>query len=181
MLDIITIVLTVIEVLVALLLIGIVLIQQSKSGGGLGAVSGGVSETVFGPTAGNVLAKATVVLASCFLGITLILAIITGHRRPGRSVIESLPDKQVSTPAAAPPAAAAVPQQQQEQEATPPATQSASSAGGTQAASAVVKPGAEPGAAERADAAKQDAGTQHATTPSSSGGSPAGDKGAAKP
>ena len=82
--------LTALEVVVALLLIGIILIQQSKSGGGLGAVGGAMTETFLGASAGNVLTKATVILAACFLGITLFLAILTGHREPGRSVVESV-------------------------------------------------------------------------------------------
>ena len=43
--------LTFVEVLAAFLLIGIILIQQSKAGGGLGAMAGGATETVFGATA----------------------------------------------------------------------------------------------------------------------------------
>ena len=91
MLDFIIIFLTIIEVIVALMLTGIILIQQSKVGGGLGAMSGGVTETFFGAGAGNVLTKATVILASIFLGTTLLLAIISGQRRPGQSVIEKVP------------------------------------------------------------------------------------------
>ena len=85
--------LTAIEVLAALLLIGIILLQQSKAGGGLGAVGGGMTETVFGASAGNVLTKVTVVLAAVFLINTLLLAIIAGHRQAGRSVVESLPQQ----------------------------------------------------------------------------------------
>jgi len=92
MLDFIVGFLTVVEVIVALLLIGIILIQQSKSGGGLGSMGGGATETVFGASAGNVLTKATVVLAALFLGITLILAVITGHRQNRRqSVVTRVP------------------------------------------------------------------------------------------
>ncbi|MBT4820608.1 MAG: preprotein translocase subunit SecG, partial [Lentisphaerae bacterium] len=87
--DVIVSILTVIEVLTALLLIGIILIQQSKSGGGLGAMGGAVTETFFGPASGNVMTKITVYLAGIFLGLTLVLAIITGHRKPGRSVVEA--------------------------------------------------------------------------------------------
>ena len=82
MLNAIIVLLTAIDVLAALLLIGIILIQQSKSGGGLTAMGGGMTESVFGAAAGNVLTKGTVTLASIFLGITLILAVITGHRGP---------------------------------------------------------------------------------------------------
>lgn len=87
--------LTTIEVLTALLLIGIVLIQQSKAGGGLTAMGGGMTETVFGAAAGNVLTRGTVMLASVFLAVTLLLAVITGHRGPRRSVAETLADKPV--------------------------------------------------------------------------------------
>jgi len=87
--DVIISILTVTEVLTALLLIGIILIQQSKSGGGLGAMGGAMTESFFGPASGNVMTKITVYLASIFLGLTLVLAIITGHRKPGRSVVEA--------------------------------------------------------------------------------------------
>ena len=82
--------LTTIEVIAALLLIGIILIQQSKSGGGLTAMGGGMTESVFGASAANVLTKGTVTLATLFLGTTLILAVITGHRGPRRSVAEDI-------------------------------------------------------------------------------------------
>ena len=79
------------EIIVAILLIAIILIQPSKSAGGLGAtMGGGMTEAVFGPTAGNVLTKGTAVLASVFLIITLILVVVTGHQKKGRSVVESL-------------------------------------------------------------------------------------------
>ncbi len=109
MLDIIIGVLVFIEVLVALLLIGIILMQQSKSGGGLGGMGGGVTETVFGAGAGNVLTRATVILASVFLGITLVLAIITGHRKQGSSIIErgGAPEAAAVVPASAPAAESA--------------------------------------------------------------------------
>lgn len=90
MLSFVVFVLTALEVLTALLLIGIILIQQSKAGGGLGAVGGGVTETVFGATAGNVLTRGTVILASAFFVITLLLAIITGQSDLGSSVADGI-------------------------------------------------------------------------------------------
>jgi preprotein translocase subunit SecG len=81
-------VLYVVEIIVALLLIAIVLIQPSRSGGGLGAMGGGVTEAVLGASAGNILTKGTVIIASVFLGLTLILVIITAHRKEARSVVE---------------------------------------------------------------------------------------------
>lgn len=82
--------LTVLQLLAALLLIGIVLIQQSKAGGGLGAVGGGTTETVFGATAGNVLTKGTVILASIFLGAALLVQVLQTHAGTDRSLTEGL-------------------------------------------------------------------------------------------
>ena len=78
--DIFIIVLTVIDAMVALLLIGVVLIQQSKDGGLGGAAFGGAGASVFGGQAEGHLAKITVVLSSIFLILTLSLAVITGRR-----------------------------------------------------------------------------------------------------
>ncbi|MCK5803140.1 MAG: preprotein translocase subunit SecG [Lentisphaeria bacterium] len=82
--------LTFLEVVTALLLIGIILIQQSKTGGGLGAVGGGMTETVFGAGAGNVLTKGTVWLATLFFCLTLLVAVITGRGDLGGSVGDGL-------------------------------------------------------------------------------------------
>jgi len=83
-------ILTFIEVVTALLLIGIILIQQSKSGGGLGAVGGGMAETVLGASAGNVLTKGTVWLTVVFFSVTLLVAVITGRANLGGSVGDSM-------------------------------------------------------------------------------------------
>jgi len=83
----ITVVLYTLVIIVALLLIGLVLIQQSK-GGGFGGSFGGVGESVFGAHAGNHLTKLTVILTTSFFVLTLLLAVIVGHRNRGRSVAE---------------------------------------------------------------------------------------------
>lgn len=66
-------------VLIALLLIGLVLVQPSK-GGGFGSAFGGVGESVFGAQAMGQLSKITVILLTAFFVCTLLLAVITGHR-----------------------------------------------------------------------------------------------------
>ena len=83
----ITVVLYTLVIIVALLLIGLVLIQQSK-GGGFGGSFGGVGESVFGAHAGGHLTKLTVILTTSFFVLTLLLAVIVGHRNRGRSVAE---------------------------------------------------------------------------------------------
>ena len=84
----ITVVLYTLVFIVALLLIGLVLIQQSK-GGGFGGSFGGVGESVFGAHAGSHLTKLTVILTTSFFVLTLLLAVIVGHSSRGRSVVEA--------------------------------------------------------------------------------------------
>jgi len=79
------------EAIVCLLLIGIVLIQRSK-GQGVGLSFGGGAEAVFGAQMGNVLTRATVVLAVIFLVNTAILAILKPTSRGG-SLAERAPVK----------------------------------------------------------------------------------------
>ena len=94
------IVLTVIDAMVALLLIGVVLIQQSKDGGLGGAAFGGAGASVFGGQAADHLAKITVYLSSIFLILTLSLAIITGRRTTDeRLVDEDVPAALAPVPA----------------------------------------------------------------------------------
>lgn len=65
------------EIIVSLMLLLVILVQRTKSGGGMGsAFGGGVGESMFGSRAGNVLTKATVVLSTVFMLNTLGLAIL---------------------------------------------------------------------------------------------------------
>ena len=73
-----TVLLYALVVVVALLLIGIILVQPSKSGG-MGAAFGGVGESVFGAQAGSHLTKATVIMTAVFFLVTLVLASLIEH------------------------------------------------------------------------------------------------------
>ena len=64
-------------VVVALLLIGLIMIQPSKSGG-MGVAFGGIGEA-FGGKAGSHLTKTTVILTAIFFVIALALAALIGH------------------------------------------------------------------------------------------------------
>ena len=71
------IVLTTLLVIDCILLILLVLIQKSKSGGGLGgAFGGGMGESILGSRAGNVLTKATTILGTAFAVISLSLGLL---------------------------------------------------------------------------------------------------------
>ena len=94
-----TVVLYVLVVVVALLLIGLILVQPSKSGG-MGAAFGGIGESVFGGKAGSHLTKSTVVLTAIFFVIALVLAAVIGHRSDeGAAVLDKVMQQ---TEAAAP-------------------------------------------------------------------------------
>lgn len=79
MFEVVSTILYVAVVLIALLLICLVLVQPSK-GGGFGSAFGGIGESVFGAQAMSQLSKVTVVLLTLFFVLTLILAVMTGHR-----------------------------------------------------------------------------------------------------
>lgn len=81
--------LLILDVIVALILIGLVLIQRSKAGGGLGGLVGGAAtEEVFGSGGTNVVVRATVICAVIFLGTTLSLTVLQGLRHSEISDIE---------------------------------------------------------------------------------------------
>jgi len=84
----ITIVLYTAVIIVAIFLIGLILIQQSKGGGGLGTTFGGAGEAVFGARAGNHLTKLTVILTTVFFVLILALAVLSGHKDRAKSVVE---------------------------------------------------------------------------------------------
>ena len=83
-------------------MIVVIMLQNNKSGGGLGAVSGGITETMFGASAANVLVKITIWLAVIFMGSTLALATLTGRVRGGRSIAETLLPEETASKVVAP-------------------------------------------------------------------------------
>ncbi len=70
------IILLIVFILSALLLLGLVLLQTDSSGGGLGGVFGGGSNSAFGANTGNVLSKATFILLAVFMASTLGLGFV---------------------------------------------------------------------------------------------------------
>ncbi|MEI8140872.1 MAG: preprotein translocase subunit SecG [bacterium] len=95
-----------IEIVSALLLIGIILLQKTKDEGLGLAFGAGVGETLFGSRTGNVLTKITVTLAGIFLLNTLAIGYIASGRVGTGSVIDRLPVQQ-SVPTQSMPAQAA--------------------------------------------------------------------------
>ena len=99
-----------VSIISSLLLIGVIMLQQTKSGGGLGAVSGGVTESMFGTSATTVLTKITTWLAVIFLVSTLILGAVIGRAgKSNKSVVEKLQTSETAAPVETAPAAPAEP------------------------------------------------------------------------
>lgn len=108
-----------IEILCAILLIGVILLQRSKEHGLGGLAFGaGMGETLFGARAGNVLTRATVVLAVVFLVNTALIGKVSGcRRRQSVSIVDrmapipapTLPTPGVPSPPAPLPAPAELP------------------------------------------------------------------------
>ncbi|TSE34423.1 preprotein translocase subunit SecG [Tepidimonas charontis] len=97
--------LMIVQVLSALAMIGLVLMQHGKGADAGAAFGGGASASLFGASGGaNFLSRSTAVLATVFLASTLALAFL-GYQRPqssgGGSVLETVP----AAPAPAAPAA----------------------------------------------------------------------------
>ena len=100
----ITYILLVVEVVVAILLVGTILLQRSKDQGLGLAFGSGMGESLFGAQAVNVLVKITITLAIVFFLNTIILARIFASPQSGRSVMagETSPGPMQPTPAAQP-------------------------------------------------------------------------------
>ncbi|SDD24709.1 preprotein translocase subunit SecG [Paracoccus isoporae] len=86
-----------VHLILALLLIGVVLLQRSE-GGGLGMGGGGGGGVMTGRQAANALSKLTWILATGFLITSITLTIIAARNASGASVLDQL-DIGTSAPA----------------------------------------------------------------------------------
>jgi preprotein translocase subunit SecG len=92
-----------IDVLVALLMILVILMQRPKSEGLGAAFGGGVTENIFGAQTTNVLVKFTGWLAGIFFVVTFLLTILYARNSVGgSSVRRELLRSGTATPAASP-------------------------------------------------------------------------------
>ena len=98
-----TTVILVIHLLLAIALVGTVLLQRSEGGGlGMGGGGGGSGMGGFmtGRATADLLTRTTAILAACFMGTSLLLAILAGAARDPRSILDqpSLPIEQQKEP-----------------------------------------------------------------------------------
>ena len=97
----------VIHILIAIALVGSVLLQRSE-GGGLG-MGGGMGGFMTGRATANLLTRTTAVLAACFLGTSLLLAILADSGRDRRSLLDRQAPAATDPAKPAEPAAPAAP------------------------------------------------------------------------
>src|SRR5437868_5432839 len=96
-------VLTILDIFVTIALIGVILIPRSEGGGlGIGS-SGGMGSFLTGRGTANLLTRATAVLASLFMVLSLVLALMNrGTAGAGRTVLEPPPASAPATTAPGP-------------------------------------------------------------------------------
>lgn len=100
-------VLLVLHLFIALALIGVVLVQRSEGGGlGIGS-SQGMGSFMSGRGTANLLTRATAVLATAFMVLALVLALMTRGAQQQRSILDA--PQAPATTAPALPALPAVP------------------------------------------------------------------------
>lgn len=89
-------VLLVIHLLITCAMIGVILIQRSEGGLGLGGGTMGGLMTTRGSS--NLLTHTTAVLAACFLSTSLLLAILEGHQTRPSFILDQPSQSQPATP-----------------------------------------------------------------------------------
>jgi preprotein translocase subunit SecG len=90
----------ILHILVALILIGLVLVQDSKGGGALGMGGGGGSNSVLGATGASTLAAKMTRIAAIIFALTSIgLSVLSSQQ--SKSILDKLPATSAA-PAAAP-------------------------------------------------------------------------------
>lgn len=118
-------IIVVVQVLSALAIIGLVLLQHGK-GADMGAAFGsGASGSLFGATgSSNFLSKSTGVAAAIFFAATLALSYFANKRTGGGGVMDNLPAVSAPVPNAGSPAAPSAPAMKDPKEGAPaPANQ----------------------------------------------------------
>lgn len=98
-------ILLILHVIVSALLVAIVLLQVGRGRGMLGFLGGGAAESLFGSRAGDVLTKATAVVAALFMITSLSLAYLAVKK--GGTVMKGIPRLGTKSPAEVAPGAAA--------------------------------------------------------------------------
>ena len=89
----------VIHLILAIALVGIIMIQRSEGGGlGIGGGQGGMGSFASVRGTASFLTRMTTILATCFIGTSLLLAILSGAHKETTSILD-LGAEDAATPA----------------------------------------------------------------------------------
>ncbi len=80
----------VVHIMIAAALVGVILLQRSE-GGGLGLGGGTMGGLMTGRGTANLLTRTTAILAACFMGTSILLAILSGNTGRAPSILETPP------------------------------------------------------------------------------------------
>ena len=91
-----TAVFLVIHLMLAVGLVTVVLLQRSDGGalggiGGGGGAAGGFGGLMSGRQSANMLTRTTAIIAACFMGTSLILAILAAHQSQPTTILDEIP------------------------------------------------------------------------------------------
>lgn len=87
-------VILVIHLILALAIIAVVLLQRSEGGGlGIGGGGGGLGDLATARSTANVLTRMTAILAACFMGTSLLLAILAEANAPKASIMDVIEEQ----------------------------------------------------------------------------------------
>jgi len=89
-------VILVIHLILALSIITVVLLQRSE-GGGLGIGGGGLGDLAGARSTANALTRMTGILAACFMGTSLFLAVLAGNNAPSTSIMDVIEEQGAAT------------------------------------------------------------------------------------
>lgn len=79
----------VIHLILAVALVGIIMIQRSEGGGlGIGGGQGGMGSFASVRGTASFLTRVTSILAACFIGTSLLLAILSGAHKESTSILD---------------------------------------------------------------------------------------------
>ncbi len=93
-------VLIVVHLIIVLALVGVVLLQRSEGGMGLGGGSSGVSGFMTGRGQANALTRTTAILAAAFFTTSLLLSVLASQNRAPRSVLDGVAPSAPAAPGA---------------------------------------------------------------------------------
>jgi preprotein translocase subunit SecG len=93
------VILFVFQVLIAIALIGVVLLQKSD-GGALGSLGGGAGMSGFmtGRSTANLLTRTTAILAAAFFAICILLVVLSNRTGAPTSILDQGPTPAMNTP-----------------------------------------------------------------------------------